>query len=194
MLPNADLHESTPERYDRPTIVMHWLMTLLVIVQWTIGRTTGLLPRGPLRVDIWSVHVLLGVSIALVLVARIVWRLRRGRRLPGVGTALERAAASIVHIGLYVVLAVVVVLGFANTYVHGFPLFNVLTLPGKQDLATILRVNNWHGFAANVLAVLILLHTVAALFHHYVRRDGVLRRMGRHPEAATQHDKPDLSP
>ena len=175
------MHESTPERYDRTTIVLHWLTAVLVTVQWIIGRTTGLLPRGPLRVDIWSVHVLLGVSIAVVLVTRIVWRVRCGNRLAGVGTVWERAAASLVHIGLYVVLAIVVVLGFANTYVHGFPLFNVVTLPGKQDLATILRVNSWHGFAANVLAVLILLHTVAALFHHYVRRDGVARRMGLKP-------------
>jgi cytochrome b561 len=171
------MRDSTPERYDRTTIVLHWLTAVLVIVQWTIGRTTGLLPRGPLRVDIWSVHVVLGVCIALVLVARIVWRLRRGRRLPGVGTAPERAAASFVHIALYVVLAVVVVLGFANTYVHGFPLFNMITLPGKQDMATIVRVNGWHGLAANVLAGLIVLHTIAALFHHYVRRDGVMRRM-----------------
>ena len=171
------MRESTSERYDRPTIILHWLTAILVIVQWIMGRTTGLLPRGPVRVDIWSVHVLLGVCIALVLVARIVWRLWRGNRLPGVGTVLERAAASFVHIALYVVLAVVVTLGFANTYVHGFPLFNVLTLPGKQDIATILRVNSWHGLAANVLAVLILLHTLAALFHHYVKRDGVMRRM-----------------
>lgn len=171
------MREVTPERYDRPTIVLHWLTAVLVILQWLIGRTTGLLPRGPVRVDIWSVHVLLGVCIALVLIARVVWRVWRGKRLPGVGTPVERAAASVVHIALYLVLGVVVVLGFANTFVHGFPLFNVLTLPGKQDMATILQVNGWHGLAANVLAVLILLHTLAALFHHYVRRDDVMRRM-----------------
>lgn len=171
------MHDTVPDRYDRPTIILHWLTAVLVIVQWTIGRTTGLLPRGPLRVDIWSVHVLLGVCITLVFVARIVWRVRRGRRLPGIGTPVERAAATVVHLSLYAVLGIVLALGFANTYVHGFPLFNVLTLPGKQDMATILRVNGWHGLAANVLAALILLHTLAALFHHYVQRDDVMRRM-----------------
>jgi len=40
------------ERYDRPTIVLHWLTAVLVTVQWLIGRTTGLMARGPLRVDI----------------------------------------------------------------------------------------------------------------------------------------------
>lgn len=171
------MSETPSDVYDRPTIVLHWLTAILVIVQWIIGRTTGLLPRGPVRVDIWSVHVLLGVCIAIVLVARIVWRWRRGRRLPGIGTPVERATATVVHLALYIVLGIVVALGFANTYVHGFPLFNVLTLPGKQDMATILLVNGWHGLAANVLAALILLHTLAALFHHYVQRDNVLRRM-----------------
>jgi cytochrome b561 len=167
------------ERYDRPSIVLHWLTAVLVTVQWLIGRTTGLMARGPLRVDIWSVHVLLGVGITGVFVARIAWRWRRGRRLPGVGTPVERAAAKVVHVGLYVVLGIVLALGFANTIVHGFPLFNILVVPGKQDMATILSVNAWHGLAANVFAALVLLHTLAALFHHYVQRDGVLRRMGR---------------
>lgn len=171
------MREAITERYDRTTIVLHWLTAILVIVQWIIGRTTGLLPRGPVRVDIWSVHVLLGVCITVVFIARIVWRLRHGRRLPGIGTPVERVAASFVHIALYVVLGIVLALGFANTYVHGFPLFNVLTLPGKQDMATILRVNGWHGLAANVFAALVLLHTLAALFHHYVQRDDVMRRM-----------------
>jgi len=167
------------ERYDRPTIVLHWITAVLVTVQWLMGRTTGLMARGPLRVDIWSIHVLLGVGITVVFLARIAWRWRRGRRLPGVGTPFEQAAAKLVHAGLYVVLGIVLALGVANTIVHGFPLFNVLTVPGKQDMATILRVNAWHGLAANVFAVLVLLHALAALFHHYVQRDGVLRRMGR---------------
>jgi cytochrome b561 len=167
------------ERYDRPTIVLHWLTAVLVTVQWLIGRTTGLMARGPLRVDIWSIHVLLGICITVVFIARIAWRWRRGRRLPGVGTPAERAAAMVVHVGLYVVLGIVLALGVANTIVHGFPLFNVLAVPGKQDMATILRVNAWHGLAANVFAALVLLHTLAALFHHYVQRDDVLRRMGR---------------
>ncbi|WP_426268857.1 cytochrome b [Dyella kyungheensis] len=167
----------TTEHYDRPTIVLHWLSAALVIMQWVIGRMTGLLPRGPVRIDIWSVHVLLGVCITLVLIARIAWRCSRGRRLPGKGTPVERVAARIMHGALYTVLAIVLVLGFANTYVHGFPLFSMLTLPGKQGIATILSVNRWHSLAANVLAALIFLHTLAALFHHYVYRDGVLRRM-----------------
>jgi cytochrome b561 len=166
------------ERYDRPTIVLHWLTAVLVTVQWLMGRTTGLMARGPLRVDIWSVHVLLGVCITLVFIARIAWRWRRGRWLPGVGAPAERVAAKVVHLGLYVVLGMVLALGVANAIVHGFPLFNVLTIPGKQDMATILSVNAWHGLAANVFAGLVLLHTLAALFHHYVRRDDVLRRMG----------------
>lgn len=169
------------KRYDRPTIVLHWLTAVLVSVQWIMGRTTGLMARGPLRVDIWSVHVLLGLCITVVFIARITWRWHSGRRLPGVGTRVERAAAKLVHVSLYVVLGMVLVLGLANAIVHGFPLFNVLAIPGKQDMATILRVNAWHGLAANVFAVLVLLHTLAALFHHYVQRDGVLRRMGPKP-------------
>lgn len=72
----TDHSESPPEVYDRTTITLHWATAILVAIQFLIGRTTNFLPRGALRVDIWSVHVLFGFALASVVVMGILWRAR----------------------------------------------------------------------------------------------------------------------
>jgi cytochrome b561 len=117
-----------------------------------------------------------GFTLACVIVARIVWRLGWGRALPAADHGLFRIAAKSVHLLLYVLLVVVVTLGVINVFVHGFPLFNTWTFPGAdKELRGV--INHWHKLAANTVVIVALLHAIAALFHHYVLKDGVLGRM-----------------
>ena len=68
-----------------------------VAIQFLIGRTTSFLPRGPLRVDIWSVHVLFGFALASVVVLGMLWRATRGRRLPPLNRGVLHLTAVAAH-------------------------------------------------------------------------------------------------
>lgn len=169
--------DAVPDVYDKLTIRLHWATAALVSILWLMGRTIGFMPRGPLRIDMWSVHILLGTALACVLVARIVWRSTNGRKLPSPDhTALELLARA-VHGLLYLLLVAVVVLGVINVFTHAFPLFNMWRFPkiGGSELRK--AINNWHDLAANIIMVVALLHATAALIHHYACRNTVLRRM-----------------
>jgi cytochrome b561 len=165
------------ETYDAITIRLHWATALLVVLLWTIGRITPFLPRGSFRIDIWSVHVLLGFTLAAVLIARIGWRLTRGRRLPPAERGIRHLLAAATHGLLYLLLVTVVALGVVNVFAHAFPLFNLWHFPKFGDAGFGRAINGWHNLAANVTAAVALFHAAAALFHHYVVHDGVLRRM-----------------
>jgi cytochrome b561 len=173
----ATAANSADEFYDPVTRGLHWATATLIIVLWVMGRTTGWLPRGPARVDVWSVHVLLGVTLACVLVARIAWRIGPGRSLPPTDNGLLNVVAKATHYVLYALLIAVVALGITNAFAHGFPMFNLWKLPGGGDKAFTHMINGWHDLAANILVAVALLHAVAALFHHYLLKDGVLARM-----------------
>lgn len=71
------------------------------------------------------------------------------------------------------------VLGLANVWVRGDSLFNLFAVPAYDPGNRALRrlIGGWHALAANGIMILAGLHAAAALFHHYVLRDGVLRRM-----------------
>jgi len=163
--------------YDRRTRQLHWAVGGLVVVLWLMAQGNSFLPKGPLRLSIWSVHVLLGFLLAALVVARIAWRVSRGDRLPPVRAGLWGYAASAVHYLLYLLLVAVVVLGIMNVFGHGFPLFGVWKFPRFWEKPFQHRIADWHGLAANIIAGVAAIHAIAALWHHHVLRDGTLRRM-----------------
>ena len=163
--------------YDPTTIALHWITAALVAALWIIGQSADWLPRGALRADYWSAHVALGFALALALLGRIVWRSFRGRRLPAAETGALYVLAEAMHYALYLLLLLVVGLGVANAFVRGYDLFGAISLPQIGDLALRRPLTQWHGLAANFLLGFALAHAAAALAHHYVMSDGVLRRM-----------------
>ena len=166
-------------QYDRLTIALHWTTATLVGLLWVIGQTIDFAPNGPLRVDYRSLHMTLGVMLVGVIAARVLWRVTQGRSLPGVGGAWMERTARLSHWALYLLVATTLVLGLANVWVRGDTIYNLFTVPafdpGNKPLRQL--IGGWHALAANGTLILAGLHAAAALFHHYVLRDGVLRRM-----------------
>ncbi|HTQ01657.1 MAG TPA: cytochrome b/b6 domain-containing protein [Casimicrobiaceae bacterium] len=167
------------DRYDTRTIVLHWTTALLVVVLWLSAQVIDWFPQGAPRTDMRSVHIALGVVLVVVLVYRIAWRRLMGARLPRLGHPHLARAAAIVHVALYVLLAIEIALGVTNEWVRGDSIFNLFTIPSfaPGDRALRRRINGYHELVANTILVVAGLHAAAGLVHHYVWNDGVLRRM-----------------
>jgi cytochrome b561 len=167
------------QRYDNPTIWLHWLSATLVLVLWLLGENIDWFAHGDPRTIARSTHITLGVVLALLLVWRIAWRLTRGRRLPAAELGHWHMAATLVHFALYALLVCAVLAGIANVWVRGDNIFNLFTVPAfdPENRALRGRVEDWHETLADALLILALLHAAAGGWH-YLRRDGVLARMG----------------
>jgi cytochrome b561 len=162
---------------------LHWLIVALLIAQfifaWTMPHIGRIVPVSTL-IDL---HVWFGVTILFVAVIRLLWRATHAEPEPQDGLPpWQLASARITHWLLYVVLFAVPILGWLNASWRNMPVsfFGLFELP--KLLAT--RAPGWgwtgdiHGFLANyVMLALVGLHVAAALYHYFVRRDGVLQRM-----------------
>ena len=167
-------------RYDNITIAFHWLTAILVIALFGTAFAWGHLPRN-IHHLLEGVHVSLGIALAGVLTARLVWRLTAGRRLAAIGNAVAAPLAKLVHALLYALLAVQVGLGFSLRWLQGedFSFFGLISIPSlfTPDRATSHQIESLHNLTGWTLIYVAAAHAFAALFHRYVLKDGVLRRM-----------------
>ena len=170
-------------RYDGMTIALHWVTALLVVLLFGTAVAWGkLLPREwHLHRPLESVHISFGILLAAVVVTRLVWRIVKGRRLPQAGSRSVHLLSKAVHWLLYALLAAVIGLGFAMRLIEGqdlsfFGLFSIPSMFGS-DRALGHTLENLHNIVAWTIIYVAGGHAIAALFHHHVLRDGVLRRM-----------------
>jgi cytochrome b561 len=111
--------------------------------------------------------------------ARIWWRFEGGVNLPVAGIGWLDRVASLAHKALYALLICTVLLGLSNAWVRGDAVFNLFTIRAFDPAAEGLRstIEDLHALSANVLLAVAMLHAVAALTHHFMLKDDVLRRM-----------------
>jgi cytochrome b561 len=166
-----------PTRYDSTTIALHWATAISVLALWAIGQTADMFPHTVADGLVWPIHVVWGFLLVALVGWRIMWRLSGGVGLPAADQGLLQAVAKATHYLLYILVAVVLLLGIVNAFVRGYDLFGLFSLPQIGDREWRRPITHWHELAANALLALVLLHAAAALTHHYVLKDGVLRRM-----------------
>jgi len=172
--------------YSRPARLLHWLTAAIILVMVPLGL--GMSYRGN-TLDLWdgltdalySAHKVLGFAVLWLSAGRLVYRLLHGA--PADEPTLtwwQKGVSHLLHWLLYGLLLVVPLLGWIG--ISLFPsltVFNLFDLPAlvAPDQEAAKRVLALHGWLAITLSVLVCGHVGAALFHHLVRRDGVLRRM-----------------
>ncbi len=170
---------TTELKYDGVSMLLHWLTAALVITLWTLGQTLDFFPKGAPRLAALSVHMVLGMLVGAVVLVRIGWRSSAGRRLPSADEGWLDLLAKAAHYGLYLLLVLTVAFGLARAWVHGLHVFNWFTFqrPAFATRPVIRTISELHSDLADLLVIVAGAHAAAALMHHYVMRDSVLRRM-----------------
>lgn len=169
--------------YTRSQKSIHWTVFLLVIGLYGLTYAADIFPRGdPGRALVWWLHISFGMLVFALVVARVGLRLMLGTpELPMEMSELVRWAAKIAHLLLYALLVAIPVLGILLTWYRGDALsfFGLFTIPApvSPDSATARFIRELHSLCANLILILAGVHAAAALWHHYVRKDDVLKRM-----------------
>lgn len=181
------LRETVPARsYSGVARALHWVTALAVFAMIPVGvvmsyRGNVLNLWDGLTNALYSGHKLMGFLILWLTAGRLIYRLLHGAP-PDEPTLRwwERAASHLVHWLLYGLLLVVPMLGWIGVSLYpALGIFDLFNLPAltSPDEATAQRVLGIHGKLALLLGALAVMHIGAALFHHLIRKDGVLRRM-----------------
>lgn len=167
--------------YTRVAIALHWIIAAIIFSTFLLGLYMSGLPISPTKLRFYSYHKWIGVTIFLLVVVRIAWRLfHRPPSLPAM-PAWQRVAAHSSHALLYLLTLAVPLAGWLFSSASGFQTvyLGLLPLPDliekNKDAAEMFKAAHWY-LNLTMLSVVVL-HAGAALKHHYVDRDDVLARM-----------------
>lgn len=161
----------------------HWAIALLIVVQAVIGLTMVQLAVTPEKVRVFALHKSIGLTILALVLLRIAWRLSERRPVdPPAMPRWQRRAAQLAHLALYVLIVAIPLSGWwfnsaSNAPLTWFGMFQVPSLTGGYAPFWKPRALLVHQALFWLLVALVALHVGAALWHHFRRRDEVLRRM-----------------
>jgi cytochrome b561 len=176
---------NSDRRYGAIAMALHWAMALLLIVLVVMGLYMTRLPDvGFDRTKVWLIiyHKELGIAALGLAAARLAWRF--GNELPSLVGGMpewQQVAARFVHLCFYALMFALPISGWLMSSAAGFPVpfFGLFYLPdligyNEHHFQVLLAVHKALGYA---MVPFILVHTGAALHHHFVSRDETLRRM-----------------
>ena len=173
--------KNTENSYGIISKLLHWTMSIVIITLICVGYYMSDLPASPEKFEIYGMHKATGVIILSLALIRIFWKYRN--ITPSLPENLPhwQAAASKINTGLLYFLMFLMPLSglFMSLYsgyaVNVFGLFTIPAFERKERLATLAK--EFHEAFAVILIVSISLHVAAALYHHFIRKDELLKRM-----------------
>lgn len=169
-------------RYGAVAQLFHWGIVALIVTQFILANKADGLPIGPAKVATLATHKSIGMTIFGLAILRLIWRwFNPVPDLPAGTPRWQRLAAHVSHWLLYALILITPLVGWAMSSARNFPVswFGLFTLPDfvEPSKAAYDFFLESHHVLAKALFVVALVHAAAALKHHFLDRDNVLRRM-----------------
>lgn len=169
-------------RYTTTAITLHWLVALLIVITFPLGVYVHELPLSPLKLQLVSYHKWIGVTIFLLTLVRLAWRMKHTPpSLPATIPFWQQRAAHGLHHLLYMLLLFIPISGWLMSSAKGVPVvyLGLVQLPDLvgKDKALGNLLQEVHEVLNFGLLALIGLHVAAAVKHHFIDRDTTLLRM-----------------
>jgi cytochrome b561 len=168
-------------QYGPTAKVLHWLVVALLLVQYAIGWLMPDIHRGMKPGAPMTFHISVGITLLVLIVLRLVWRLTHPVAPESSLPPWQRLSSEAVHWLLYVLVLATTMTGwlFASFRGWGVPFFYLFPMPmlAADDAAAGKAIDGLHQAMQWALLVFIVVHVAAALAHRFVYRDRIMQRM-----------------
>ena len=171
------------ESYGIMSRLLHWSMAIAVVAMFALGLWMRSLDYySPYYKTAPDIHKSIGLILLAFLVFRAIWNAFSPKPTHDSLTPFERRASKAVHFVLYAALFVLMIAGYFISTADGRPISifglvdvpSILTRKGMESLA-----GSVHYYVAFFIIAVASVHALAALYHHFIKRDGVLLGMLR---------------
>jgi cytochrome b561 len=168
-------------QYGTTAKVLHWLIAALLLVQYLIGWLMPDIHRGMKPGAAMTFHVSIGMTILILVVLRLAWRLTHPVAPESSLPPWQRLSSEVVHWLLYALVLATTVTGwlFASFRGWSISLFFLVPLPmlASENPAAAKAIDGLHQAMEWALLAVIGIHVATAMVHIFVYRDRIMQRM-----------------
>lgn len=176
------MNETGRSKYSSVAMAFHWLIALLVIVNWQLVQWAEGLPKAEEAALVGN-HKAIGITILVLTLGRLAWRL--GHKVPPLPEGManwEKFLSRAVHVIFYVMLVGLPLGGwlagsYAGKDISYFGAFAIPALPVGQNIDMAKTIIGLHKEGGEIMIWLIALHILGALKHSFIDKQGGLSRM-----------------
>lgn len=165
------------KQYSKRTAIMHWLIFLLVIAAFFVAHQVEETQDTTQKLAMYPYHFILGNLVFLLVLVRIYFRKKDGEPAPANANPLLNKIAALTHVLLNLTLMAVAISGFVTVATSGlvdaFKTNDPNLLPDFHEVAA----KEFHELFIGVLVLLVVIHVAATLYHQFVVKDNLLRRI-----------------
>ena len=176
--------KNTATTYGTVAKAFHWLLFLLLTFAIVMGNLLASMPKGAEKLQAAGMHKSFGAILLMLILLRLLWRLlNETPRLPDDTSPSQAIMAKGMHWLLYILMLAQPISGILMSQAGGFPVsfFGLFEFPvflhKDTELAEFFRA--MHGTVWILLVVAVFGHAGAALHHHFIKKDNVLKQMSR---------------
>jgi cytochrome b561 len=165
------------KQYSKRTAIIHWVIFLLVIAAFFLGHFLADSENTAQKLSLLPVHFLIGDTVLVLILVRIYFRKKDGEPAPANASPLLNKVAAITHMLMNLTLIAVAVSGVVTVAASG-----VIEALKKSDPTLIpdfekVGAREFHEILVTVMVLLVVFHVVATLYHQFVVKDNLLRRI-----------------
>lgn len=165
------------KQYSKRTAVMHWLIFLLVVAAFILGHEVEDIQDTTQKLAMYPYHFILGNLVFLLVLVRIYFRKKDGEPAPANVNPLLNKITTLTQVMLNLTLMAVAISGFITVATSGlvdaFRTNDPDLVPDFHEVAA----KGFHELFIGVLGLLIAIHVITALYHQFVVKDNLLRRI-----------------
>ena len=174
--------KNTPTSYGVVAKGFHWLLFVMLTFSIIAGNFLASMPKGPEKLQAAGMHKSFGAILLMLILLRLAWRLmNQVPRLPDDTTAVQAIMARGMHWALYGLMLAQPLSGILMSQAAGYPVsfFGLFEFPVflDKDPSVAKFFLGVHGTVWILLVIAAMGHMGAALHHHFVKKDDVLRQM-----------------
>ncbi|MFY9590348.1 cytochrome b [Rickettsia endosymbiont of Halotydeus destructor] len=174
---------NTENSYGLVTKLFHWIMSVIIIMLLIAGFVMTNLADQPQKWELYAFHKATGTLVLSLVIVRLLWKFYNDSvLLPDDLPNWQKKAANLNINLLYILMLVMPVSGFLMSILanHDIDFYGLFTIKSfMQNIQAAKIFNTIHKTCAFLFSALIIFHILAAFYHHFIRKDNVLRRMLR---------------